>query len=197
MAEAKPKILKPKSKKNVKSSREPIPTPVPSLSISPTIPTLSSPAHTAPILVIPISTTPPPSKSITHTPEFPTKNISKRAKVKATSRKPVKKMHEANTLVVLASAIAVAPLDTTSREIHANKEGKSENEVVTIDDKESDTEDKISEEANNSAEEKNMSEEEEVSESEGDDQENMGESEEVNDESEEDKGMRVRNLKAL
>nr|XP_009601286.1 histone H3.v1-like [Nicotiana tomentosiformis] len=141
MAEAKPKILKPKSKINVKPSIEPIPTHVPSPSISSTIPTSSSPAHTTLVLVIPISTAPPPSKSTTHAPELPTKNISKMAKVKATSRKSIRKVYEdatqsdsgvqesmihgesgigttdqephpASKLDVLASTIDVTPLDT-------------------------------------------------------------------------------------
>ncbi|XP_009631752.1 uncharacterized protein [Nicotiana tomentosiformis] len=59
----------------------------------------------------------------------------------------------------------------------ANEEEKSENEGVSRDDKESDTEDKIGEQANNSPEEENHNEEEEVSESEGEDQEKVSESE--------------------
>ncbi|XP_019251217.1 PREDICTED: platelet glycoprotein Ib alpha chain-like [Nicotiana attenuata] len=243
--EAKPKILMPKSKKNDKTTREPTPTPAPSPSISSTIPTSSSPVPTAPLLVIPISIVPPPSKATTHAPELPTKNTSKTTKVKETSRKFVKKMpeaaahvdtgvkesmiqresgttdqvpHPAPKLDVLASAIDVAPLYTltitsekspvekfigeeytgdlgnsynedekdnegekeeevmTSHEEHeaqniANEEGKSKNEGVFGDEKESDTEDKIVEQKNNSAEKENLSEEEEVYESEGEDQE--------------------------
>ncbi|XP_070049789.1 nuclear polyadenylated RNA-binding protein 3-like [Nicotiana tomentosiformis] len=61
----------------------------------------------------------------------------------------------------------------------ANEEEKSENEGVSRDEKESDTEDKTGEHANNSAEEENQSEEEEVS---------VSESEGGDDESEEEEG---------
>ncbi|XP_070057598.1 protein gar2-like [Nicotiana tomentosiformis] len=81
----------------------------------------------------------------------------------------------------------------TSHEEHKaqnieNEEGKSENEGVSGDEKESDTEDKTGEHANNSVEEENLSEEEEVSESDGKGQEKVGESEEGNDESEKEEG---------
>ncbi|XP_009597390.1 uncharacterized protein [Nicotiana tomentosiformis] len=140
-AEAKSKILKPKSKKNDKPSREPTPKPAFSSSIYSTIPTPSSFVPTAPIPIIPTSIVSPPSKETSHAPELHTKNTSKSAKVKATSRKYVKKVLEAATQIgtrvkesviqgesglgtndqvpyptskldVLVSNIDVAPLDT-------------------------------------------------------------------------------------
>uniref|UniRef100_A0A1S4DHX5 Uncharacterized protein C45G9.4-like n=1 Tax=Nicotiana tabacum TaxID=4097 RepID=A0A1S4DHX5_TOBAC len=124
MAEAKPKILKPKSKINVKPSIEPIPTHVPSPSISSTIPTSSSPAHTTLVLVIPISTAPPPSKSTTHAPELPTKNISKMAKVKATSRKSIRKVYEDATQNTLLPTSKKSPVQKFMVEEHIGDLGK-------------------------------------------------------------------------
>nr|XP_018627608.1 cyclic nucleotide-gated cation channel beta-1-like [Nicotiana tomentosiformis] len=122
--EAKPKIMKPKSKKNAKPSREPTPTHVSSPSISSIIPTSSSHVpivHVVPI--IPTSIVSPPPKITTHAPELPAKNTSKLTKFKATPRKSVKKgesvsvttdqvQHPPSKLYVLVSDIDVAPLDT-------------------------------------------------------------------------------------
>ncbi|XP_019257862.1 PREDICTED: putative uncharacterized protein DDB_G0290521 [Nicotiana attenuata] len=150
--EAKPKILKPKLKKNDKPLREPTPTPAPSPSISTTIPTSSSPIPTAALVpIIPISIVPPPSKSTTHAPEPPTKGTSKPAKVKATSRKSVKKIPEDATQSDTGvkefedDECGKVEEDVTSHEEHdaqniANKAEKSENEGVSGDEKESDTE---------------------------------------------------------
>nr|XP_009589384.1 uncharacterized protein LOC104086756 [Nicotiana tomentosiformis] len=111
-SEAKPKIFKPKSKKNDKPSREPTPTPAP-------FPSISSHVPTAPIPIIPTSTVPPLSKVTTHAPELPTKNTSKSAKLKATSRNLSRSClrllhkvpHPTSKLDVLVSTIDVAPLD--------------------------------------------------------------------------------------
>nr|XP_016460821.1 PREDICTED: salivary glue protein Sgs-3-like [Nicotiana tabacum] len=117
-AEAKHKIMKPKSKKRVRPSREPIPTPARSPSISSTVPTSSFPVPAA--FTIPTSTIPPLQKPTTHAPELIVKNTSKSTKVNATSRKSFKKVPDAATQVqhhpskldVLVSTIDAALLDT-------------------------------------------------------------------------------------
>ncbi|XP_009625620.1 uncharacterized protein [Nicotiana tomentosiformis] len=114
--EEKPKIMKPKSKKSAKPSREP--TPAPSLSISSTV--LTSSSHVPAALTISASTVPPLPKPTTHAPELTAKNTSKLTKVKSTQRKSFKKVPDAAMQVqhpplkldVLMSAIDVAPLDT-------------------------------------------------------------------------------------
>ncbi|XP_009618523.1 uncharacterized protein [Nicotiana tomentosiformis] len=138
-AEAKSKIMKPKSKKSIKPSSEPTPTPALSPLISSTIPTSLSLVPAA--LTIPTSTAPPQQKPTTHVPKPTTKNTSKSTKVKATPRNFVQKVPDASTKVdtmvrksvvqgesvlavanqvqnppsklnVLVSAVDVSPLDT-------------------------------------------------------------------------------------
>ncbi|XP_033509464.1 uncharacterized protein [Nicotiana tomentosiformis] len=96
-AEAKSKIMKPKSKKSAKLSSEPILTPAPSPSISSTVPASSSYVPAA--LTIPTSTASPLPKPTTHAPEPTAKNTSKSIKFKATPRKSVKKVPDAVTKV--------------------------------------------------------------------------------------------------
>nr|XP_016502766.1 PREDICTED: protein gar2-like [Nicotiana tabacum] len=112
-AEAKPKILKSKSKKNAKPLREPTPTPALSHSISSTIPTSSSHVPTIHVVpIIPTSTVTRPSKSTTHAPELPAKNKSKSTKGESVSVTTDQAPHPTSKLDVLVSAIDVAPLDT-------------------------------------------------------------------------------------
>ncbi|XP_070056890.1 uncharacterized protein [Nicotiana tomentosiformis] len=119
--EAKPKILKPKSKKNTKPSREPTPTPALYPSLSSTIPTTSSRVpivHVVPI--IPTSNVTPPPQITTHVPEHPAKNTSKSTKVKATPRKFVKKVPEASTqgdIVAKGSVIQWESVSVTTDQV--------------------------------------------------------------------------------
>ncbi|XP_019260305.1 PREDICTED: salivary glue protein Sgs-3-like [Nicotiana attenuata] len=136
-AEAKPKIMKPKSKKNAKPLTEPTLPHVPSPSISPTIPTSSSPVPAIPI--IPTSTVSPPLKPTTHAPELTAENTSKSTKVKATPRKSIKKVPDAVTqgnIVAKESVVRGKTVPVTTNQVndsveeenHSEKEDDSEGE---------------------------------------------------------------------
>ncbi|XP_070046274.1 uncharacterized protein [Nicotiana tomentosiformis] len=203
-AEAKPKILKPKSKKNAKPSREPTLILVLSPSISSTIPALSSlvpTVHAVPII--------PTSKITTHAPEQPAKNISKSTKVKATPRKSIKKVPEAATpgdTVAKGSVSQGESMSVTTDQVphltfnwtedEEDDEGEKEEEVMNSQEEHDAqniaNEEKKSENEGVSGDEKekeeNQSEEEEDSESEEEDQEKVSESERGDDESKEEEG---------